>query len=312
MRLAFIVKSNVRKSKFYENVEALRNKKIADTIEVFETEYAGHAIELARKAAEEGFDHVVAVGGDGTLHEVVNGLLSTNRDADDLPAVGVLPYGSANDFSKCLGITDDINILGEWASKNKTGYIDIGEVTFNDEDGHPHSRFFINILDAGIGAQVVKKVNNSQKRLGAKIAFLKATTEVFLTYSPSEVNARIDGKEIKAKLLTLVVANGNYFGNGLCIAPDAKPDDNSFQVVLLADISVSDYLFNLRKLKKKERLKHRKIQYLKGRIIEIMPENYSVSIEADGEFLGYAPMKTQIVHNRIRFLVDRPEENVTH
>jgi diacylglycerol kinase (ATP) len=303
MRVAFIVKSTIRnKRNFYEQVELLRSKNIFDSVLVFETEYARHAIELGHKMVFDHLHYVIAVGGDGTLNEVVNGMLGTGLSADELPAVGILPYGSANDFSKTLEITTDFAPLIEWMEKDKTRPIDIGEVSFIDEDGVSFSRYFINILDAGIGAIVVKKVNKSTKPLGAKFAFVKAITESFLTYSPSEVTAKIGDKQMDVKILTLAVANGKYFGNGLCIAPDAKPDDNSFQVVFITDISLTDYALNLRKLRNRERIDHPKIHYFKASEVELFPKELSVSVEADGEFVGYAPMKVKMHHNRIRFI----------
>jgi len=303
MKLVFIVKSTIRnKKKFYEDYELFQEKNVVEFVEVWETEYFKHCISLAEKATLEEFDFIVSVGGDGTLNEILNGMMLASGKVNELPQLGMLPYGSANDFSKTTGITNDIHLLIEAIEKEHSTKTDIGKAELTDEEGENITRFFINIFDAGIGADVVRKVNASNKPLGTKFTFIKAILGSLLTYTPTPLVCKTDNEIIEDRILTLVIANGCYFGDGMCIAPDARVNDGVFSVVCVADISVKDYILNTRKLRKKIKIDHPKVSYHKAESVEIFPKQYSCSIETDGEFAGFAPAKITMLHNHIRFI----------
>lgn len=300
--IAFVIKSTIRnKKKFYEELELLQNKKLFEKISVFETERKKHAIQLAQNSVLQNYQIIVAVGGDGTLNEVLNGILENNYPVDELPILAHLPYGSANDFAKVAG-THSIQDIIELLEHEKYKLIDIGLCSYTSSEGENKQRYFINILEGGIGAMVVKKVNASNKPLGVKVAFLKAITESFITYTPTLVSCKTDLENMEEKMLTLAVCNGGFLGNGLCIAPDAKIDDGLFALTCIYDISIKDYALNLRKLFKKEKIDHPKIYYSKAKTIEINPNKFSFALEGDGEFFGFAPAKIEMLHNRIKFL----------
>ncbi|MFZ5551825.1 MAG: diacylglycerol/lipid kinase family protein [Bacteroidota bacterium] len=302
MKLVFIVKSTIRnKKKFWEDYELFQRKNVVEFTEVWESEYFRHSISLAEKATLEGYDYIIAVGGDGTLNEVLNGIMLASIKVRELPQLGMLPYGSANDFSKTIGITPDISLLVEAIEKDHSTLIDIGKIELTDEDGQPVTRYFINVFDAGIGADVVRKVNASNKPLGTRFTFIKAILGSLLTYTPTPLVCKTDHEIIEDRMLSFVIANGSFFGDGMCIAPDARVNDGSFSVVAVADISVKDYILNTRKLRKKMKIDHPKVSYHKAHIVEIFPKHYSCSIETDGEFAGYAPAKTSMMHHAIRF-----------
>lgn len=303
MKLVFIVKSTIRnKKKFYEDYELFQQKNVVEFVEVRESEYFKHSILLAEKATQEGFDYIIAVGGDGTLNEIVNGVMLASEKVNELPQIGMLPYGSANDFSKTVGINNDIQLLIEAIEKDHSTKTDIGKAELTDEDGETVTRYFINVFDAGIGADVVKKVNESKKILGTKFTFIKAILGSLLTYTPTPLVCKTDNELIEDRMLSFVIANGCFFGDGMCIAPDARINDGIFSVICVADISVKDYILNTRKLRKKMKIDHPKVSYHKAISIEIFPKQYSCSIEMDGEFAGYAPAKISMLHNHIRFI----------
>lgn len=307
MRIAFIIKGNIRNKRgFYEDLSLVENTNLFEKVEVLESKHAGHAIELGKAAAEKEYDYIIAVGGDGTLHEVLNGYMLATNEKPELkaPTFGSLPYGTANDFSRSANLTGGVTQLLEMLEMEQIRKIDIGKIDYTDVEGAMKTRYFINIADVGIGAHVVQKVNSSKKRLGSNLTFLKAITETFLTYEQSVLKVKTDqGFEWKGKTLTFVAANGRYFGSGLCIAPDAKLDNGRFSLVLMGDVSIKDYLFNLRKVKKGIKIEHPGVSYLSASTIEITPELYSCACEADGEFLGYAPLKIEAMYHHINFLL---------
>lgn len=271
-------------------------------MEVWESEYFRHSISLAEKATLGGFDFVIAVGGDGTLNEVLNGIMIASDRVSEIPQLGMLTYGSANDFSKTVGINNDIGLLIEAIEKEHSTKIDIGKAELADEDGKTITRYFANIFDAGIGADVVRKVNESNKPLGTKFTFIKAILGSLLTYTPTPLVCKTDNEIIEDRILSFVIANGCFFGDGMCIAPDARINDGIFSVVCVADISMKDYILNTRKLRKKIKIDHPKVSYHKAKTIDIFPKQYSCTIEMDGEFAGYAPAKVSLLHHHIRFV----------
>jgi YegS/Rv2252/BmrU family lipid kinase len=309
MRVTVIFNSKVKKRNLvYENLLKLESSNVATKLTILETEYVGHGIELAKEASFHS-DCIVAAGGDGTVNETVNGIMLSGLPKEQRPILAHFPCGSANDYSRTVQISKNIDDLINLIRKQHTHPIDIGEVHYSDEEGNNKSRYFVNILDCGIGAEVVKRVNSSTKILGVNFTFLRAITSAFFTYQKSTVICKTDGEEFSEKVLTQVFAIGKYFGSGIYIAPDAKPDNGYFQSVTIGDISFSEYARYLRKLKKSQRISHPKLWYRKCISAELTPQEYSCSVEMDGEFLGYAPIKVEMKMHELKLLCDQfPKE----
>lgn len=309
MRVTVILNSKVkRRNQVYENLLKLGSSNVATTLNILETEFIGHGITLAKEACSNS-DCIVAAGGDGTVNEVVNGILSSEIPKEERPFLAHFPCGSANDYARTVFITKDIENLIDLLRKQHTHSIDVGLVHYTDEEGNPLSRHFINVLDCGIGAEVVKRVNTSTKFLGVNFAFLRAITSSFLTYQKSTIICKTDKEEFSEKVLTQVFAIGKYFGSGIYIAPDAKPDNGIFESITIGDVSFTDYARYLRKLKNGQRISHPKLWYRKCITAEVTPQEYSCSIEADGEFLGYAPIRIEMKMHELKLLCNQfPKE----
>ncbi len=293
-KVGFILNGKSRKKKRFFKELAQARKKIKNLeFNVVETSARGHAKSLASEMLHDGFTHIIAVGGDGTLHEALNGFLKKPKSESVL---GVLPLGTANDFIKSTQGPQNLADLFEAISQDKIKAIDIGSISY---DGG--SEYFINIGDLGLGAEVVKKVNNSSKLLGSGITFFSAIARTFLTYKNQQIACKADNWEYTGKVNSLVAANGKYFGSGLCIAPEAKLDDGKFKVVVLGDISISDYLKNVKKLKKGSTIDHPQLEYKIAKKLEITSDQ-PCGIEADGEFIGYTPATISIEPSKINFL----------
>ena len=310
MKAAFIVNSRIkRKKKFMTSLAQLEHKHVFETIKVYETEHAGHAISLAERATEK-VDIVVAVGGDGTLNEVLNGFMigSQFRIGKSAPVLAYLPYGTANDFARSTNVTTDIEAFIELVEHNQTEALDVGKIHYSTTEGDEEERYFLNIADTGIGGLVVEKVNKSKtkKVFGAGITFMRAITEAFITYEPSPIKCEADTFTWEGTVLSFVCANGKYFGNGLCIAPDAELNNGKLEIVIMADVGAKDYALNLNKLRKGEKLTHPQVHYFQARELEIIPEKYSCAIDADGEFIGNIPMHIVVLPREIQFLMPKP------
>lgn len=265
------------------------------------TEFSGHAMELAKKAAMQQSHYVIAAGGDGTMNEVANGImLSENKSVK----VGLLPLGTGNDFSKTVLVSNDIKELKRLIDVNSISEIDLGLVQFKNKEGKDATRYFINITDVGLGGVIAHKIAGSSKWMGAFLTFQTAILSTFLTYKHQLVKARADEFVYEGKILSYIIANGKYFGAGLGIAPDAEPGDGQFEIVLGAEISLWDYLMNLGKVRKCVKVEHPQMSYHKAREV-LIEAPVPVPIDMDGEFIGYSPMKVTMEPRTLKFLCAR-------
>lgn len=269
------------------------------TVEFKFTTGRKHAIELGRNAAVNGCDYLIGVGGDGTLHELVNGLLQSEIPPQDLPVLGLLPYGSANDFARTVGVSNSPDELIRSIRSKSTKKIDLGKIDLHQTR---EISYFINIAGLGLGTEVVKGLEHSSSPLGSGFNYFKHIITGFFRYINKEVSCNGGDWKWKGKLLQMAIANGRYFGNAICVAPDAVPDDGIFQVVIFGNLSIWDYLKNLRNLKKGIKIEHSEVRYYNAKEVVLESEEPS-GIEADGEYIGPLPATLSILPEAISFLI---------
>ncbi|MBL4625345.1 MAG: diacylglycerol kinase family lipid kinase [Flavobacteriales bacterium] len=299
-RIVFIVKGI---SKNYSRFESFYERLQAPAYEfsIKSTQYAGHAAELAVEAVDEGFDCVVAVGGDGTLNEVVNGLFVASKT--DI-VLAHLPLGTANDFAKSQGLKLDPDHFLDLLKHKKHRPIDIGHLTAIDDNGKPVSKYFINILSVGLGGHIVETVDKDERTLPSKkMKFFKAITQGMYKFKKPIVAIEAEEFSYKGPLMMLAVCNAGNFGSGLTINPDAKIDDGIFHLTLAGDVSVQDYIANYFKLKKGKRMSHPNISYHAANTVSITcKQEIPCPMEIDGEFVGYPPANVTMIKSGIRLL----------
>lgn len=306
-RISFILHGKIRGKKSVK--EALTLKFSKDySVRFYETVRPRHAEQLSEQALSDGCDFLIAVGGDGTLNEMVNGYLNLGGTTKLNTAIGVLPYGTGNDFARGMGITRSIEQLWNLLRQNKPGMVDAGAMRFHLPDGSVKVRYFDNIADLGIGAEVVARVNGvhfRKKILGGTLTFFFSALTTFMTFKHKKIKVFWEGFEWEGKVLSLVVANGRYFGSGLGIAPDARTDDGMFEVVILADLSIMDYLRNYASVRRAEKLSHPEVSYHRtSRLtVETLDRVGITIVEADGEIEGQAPIEYICMPGALKFLV---------
>ena len=272
---------------------------IAMGVQFMSTLRKKHAIELAKQATENGCDYLVAIGGDGTLNEVINGMLQSKVPANDYPAIGLLPHGSANDFARTARISNSIEELIELIQSNTTQKIDLGKIIIQQTQ---KTRYFINIAGVGLGSEVAQNLEQSSSVLGPGFNYFKHIIKGFLSYAKKEVSCTSSTWQWKGKLLQMVVANGRYYGNAIYIAPDAKLSDGQFQVAIFGDLSIWDYLKNFGNLKKGVKINLPQVSYYDTNEV-LLESNDACGIEADGEYVGLAPATISVLPKAIRFLM---------
>jgi diacylglycerol kinase family enzyme len=152
-----------------------------------------------------------------------------------------------------------------------------------------------------MGPEVVKRVNNSDRLFGFSTTYYTAILKNFLTYKPIHVSIQTDKEEWDTKVRTFAVANGKYFGHGLCIAPDALLDDAVFQTFTVGDVSVFDFIRYSATLKSGKKINHPKVVYGSAKSVRIDSTSQAL-IEADGELVGHLPATIELLEKRIQFL----------
>ena len=237
---------------------------------------------MARGAADEGAELLVVVGGDGSVHEVVNGI--AGRDGVE---IAMIPRGTGWDFARSLGLPRKTDRAIEVALAGKTRTIDLGRATYSTAEAKGES-FFANVASAGMSGAIAQRANDTSKAFGGKVSYIWATFAVFSRWSNSEVEVSVDGETRQARMHDVIVANGPYIGGGMKIAPEAKPDDGTFDVLLIGDISKRDLVMTMPKIFRGTHLPHPRAELLRGAHVSV-DAGEQLPIELDGEQPGTRP-----------------------
>lgn len=294
MRLAFIINSRIQRLQDFEIQFRTCDHGLIRNSTRFYTQYPKHAIELSEQAGE--YDIIVAVGGDGTLNEVVNGLMNL----ETRPSVGLLPYGSANDFGRERKLTNKLNAFFKMVDSDCTSPVDVGQIKFPEESRIIH---FINIADIGFGADVVYRLSKNNRwysRLNSKIKFSIAIIRTFFSYSHQYVTVKADDNSWEGNILSVIVANSRSFGGGLIIAPEAKISSGKFQLIILGDISLIDYFIYLKRIRRGDKIRHSEAFYSESSVVKITGRS-NLKVEADGELAGQLPAEIRCIPKALNF-----------
>ena len=265
------------------------------------TERKGHAIEITREAISAGFRKIVIVGGDGTLNEAVNGVVTNTVCAPTDITLASIPVGTGNDWGKMFGISTDYEKAIRIVSDNKTLLHDVGIVSFYN-GSEKFNRYFINIAGLGFESVVVKKTNlQKDKGHGGKLIYFYNLLTSLLAYKNTKAEINIDGEIIHADLFSLNVGNGRYCGGGMRQTPRAIPDDGLLDVTIINGMGKFEIIRNLKILYDGTILRHPKIDGYKCKNIKVSSES-AMLIEADGESLGQTPAEFNIIADAIKIV----------
>jgi YegS/Rv2252/BmrU family lipid kinase len=193
------------------------------------TVYPGHAIDLAKQA--EDYDMVIAMGGDGTVHEVMNGLMQIPEDRR--PILGVVPVGSGNDFGHGIGASTSPAEALNRAINGESSTVDLGLMT----DGHGRREYFDNTLGIGFGAMVTIRSHQLPLLRGFLMYLTSVIQTIILDHNPISMQIEMDGKKMEESIIYLILCNGRREGGGFLIAPDAKIDDGLLDYAMITNVS---------------------------------------------------------------------------
>jgi YegS/Rv2252/BmrU family lipid kinase len=262
----------------------------------------GEAKYFAREAIASGAKLVVCVGGDGTLNEVVNGFMEIGESERSGLSLGYVPGGTGCDFIKTVSIPKDMEEAIDLMATGTERSIDLGSLFYKDHDGRDCRRYFLNITSFGLGGEVDQRVNRTTKAFGPFISFIWATLISILLYGKKQIRLKVDqGFEQEIIIWNVVVANGQYHGGGMWVAPEASVDDGFFDITVIGDLSLPEVFLNLPKLYNGKIKNIDKVITLTGKKIEALSDQ-KVLLDVDGEQPGMLPVVIDIVPGAIKII----------
>ncbi len=275
---------------------------LSDGLGIFDTRFTeapGHARTLAHEEAKKGRKLVVALGGDGTMSEVADGLVAAGGDTE----MGVIPRGTGGDFRRSLGIANELFAAAKHVRDSKARKVDVGRVSFVTHDGAKASRHFLNVTSVGFSSVVARRANQGSKRLGGRISFFSAVVRSLLSYDNAEVTVSVDdGEPRRMVLLLAAVGNGRFFGGGMKICPEAVLDDGYFDFVTVGDLGRIEVLAKIHRIYSGNHLSMREVCSVRCRRLHLAPAHPmgEIPVEIDGETPGRLPARFEILEGALR------------
>ncbi len=272
------------------------------------TQAAGDATRLAREALKAGAERVVAIGGDGTINEVVNGFFDdTGAPVSPNASFALIPYGTGGDFRRTMNIPQELAAAAAIIKANHKKKIDVGKLQLTTKSGGKQLRMFANIASFGVSGVVDRLVNESGKKFG-RLSFAVATARATWSYRNQRVQLIFDGNvndRVETTINTVAVANGRFFGGAMKIAPDAEVDDGLFDVISMGDLGFGDLLKSGRRLYQGTHLSMDKVSTRRARIVEAEPVDPRgvVELDVDGESPGQLPARFEIIPGALWMVV---------
>ena len=264
------------------------------------THEPGHATQLACDAAAAGYRTIVSVGGDGTLNEVVNGLMTGGRTDSDV-RLGVVPGGTGSDFGRGIGLPRDPLDAALRLLKAEPHWFDIGQINCKRGEG-TNTRYFINVAGLGFDGEVCDRVNRSSKALGGTIPYLSSLLITLFVYRNKRVKWTLDGQTRDEVLNSVIVANASFFGGGMHISPNSKTDDGQFHVITLGDWGKLEFLATVPRVYNGTHLTHPKVKEYMGREVTVEADG-RMFLQAEGDLFGEAPATFKILPHALQVLV---------
>jgi diacylglycerol kinase (ATP) len=272
------------------------------------TKYPGEGIELAADAARKGTKLIIACGGDGTISEVANGILTSGSDAE----LGILPSGTGGDFRRTIGIPARAGDAARILRDGRTRQIDVGRVTFLKDNGEHESRYFLGVASFGMSADVISRVKaggpewlpaKAPRWLSGRISFGVAMMQSAVKTQATRVIVQLDEKpDQQLTVANLCIANARFFGGGMKIAPDAKLADGHFDVISIGDLGAPRILANAPRLYLGAHLGMAEVGHALAKKLTARPlyKDQRIEFEVDGELPGQLPATFQILPRALR------------
>lgn len=267
------------------------------------TEAPRHATALTRKALENGFELVAAVGGDGTVNEVACGFFDGRRPLAPGAVLGIIPHGTGCDLARAMGIGKTIEEACARLAGRSARAIDVGHVSFMGHDARFDERVFLNVASFGCGGVVAHAMRMGTKRVGGRLAFLLTTARTLLRYRDQPVTVAVDdGAPERITITNYAVCNAQYFGGGMWVAPGAEVDDGRLDATIWSGFGLTDFLLKRRAIYNGMHVHEPGTRLFRAKkVVATSPER--VLLDVDGESAGCLPVSIEVLPGALRFKV---------
>ncbi|HEV2836430.1 MAG TPA: diacylglycerol kinase family protein [Pyrinomonadaceae bacterium] len=272
------------------------------------TKHRGDAAALAHDAARKGIAFIIACGGDGTVSEVANGILTSGKDAE----LGILPSGTGGDFRRTLEIPSQSRAAARILREGRTRRIDVGRISFVARDGREAMRYFVGVASCGMSTKVIERVKaggpnwlpaNTPKWLGGRVSFGASLLQTAIRTEPTRLAVQLDdANERHLLVVNLCIANARYFGGGMKIAPEAKLTDGKFDVIGVGDLGAMKIFTSAPRVYRGSHLSMPEVSHALAKKVTVRAaeRNTEVDLEVDGELPGRLPATFQIIPGALR------------
>ena len=261
------------------------------------TRHRGDAAALAVEAARKGEKLIIACGGDGTVSEVANGILTSGKDAE----LGIMPSGTGGDFRRTLEIPSRSRDAARILRTGRTIRIDVGRVSYTDQSGREATRYFVGVASCGMSTRVIERVKTDD------VSFVNALLKTAMRNAPVHLAVQLDDSHERHLVVSnLCIANARYFGGGMKIAPDAKLTDGKLDIVSIGDLSAVKIFTSAPRVYTGSHLSMPEVSHALARKITVRASDRSaeVALEVDGELPGKLPAIFQIIPEALRVRVN--------
>ena len=263
------------------------------------TQVPGHAIEIAKSAADRGYGLIISVGGDGTTNEIANGLYQAGACMD--VTLGIISTGTGRDYVRTAGIPRDYREACNRLTNPKKKVVDVGVIECFD-NGREVKRIFLNFAGLGIDSEITKATTQTFKIMGCMPSYLLGVFTSLVRHKNKDISLTIDGQTIRGRMADVLICNGKYGGGSMLPAPNADLADGLFDIMTIHDVSKPDLLWSLPRIYKGTHVTHPKVTMYRAKEIAISsPQGLLVQI--DGDMVGEAPVKISIMPQALRIAV---------
>lgn len=285
---------------------ARRLEKVLPDAKLAFSEANAHAMELVGRAIEDGYRYVMAVGGDGTHHEVVNGIMRQRAVPSHEVTYALLPVGTGNDWVRNYRIPADID---RWLAMIQSGHTrtqSVGLATYQHE-GQTKQRYFANVAGLAYDGYVVRYAHQHPPAFGGNLGYLFLTLRCLFQYTPQRAHLYLDDNLVVDRFYTINAGIGRYSGGGMQLVPHAQPNDDRLAVTYAGPVSRLGVLLNTYRFYNGTLGRHPLITTTHARRLRIeAADDGPILLEADGEFLGESPVEIEIMPGALKFVT--PEE----
>ncbi len=267
------------------------------------TRTKGHAIQLVEEGVQKGYRYFMAVGGDGTNHEVANGLLQQKHVPCHELTYALLPVGTGNDWCRTYGIPRDLRRWLPMIRQLNTRLQDVGSIQYTLQ-GQQQQRYFVNVAGMAYDAYLVHYIDQNKSYVGGHLGYLFQLVKCIFRYSLSKAIVYFNGEEVEDEFYTINVGICRYSGGGMQLVPHAVPDDGLMALTLAGRLNILEVLLNTYRFYTGTLDKHKKIRTYQTQHIRVEAKaNEATLVEADGEFLGETPVEFKIIEKALKVVV---------